>query len=205
PRLLRRLPRDLRPHARPPRLRGQRDAAVRPDRHGDRPDRHVRSAGLEHLGREPRARARDLAAVHAVRRDPGLGVHERRVALRSADQGARVRLRDPGSFARRAGPERGQRRGAGVRYRRRASSRKSHGALWSIIYIDLMTQIMAFFVIVWSVEHGTKLTATPQLGVGTGVGMGDQTVRMVDLPGDVLFSSGQTQMATDGKAILDKL
>ena len=39
--------------------------------------------------------------------------------------------------------------------RRRASQ---HGALWSIIYIDLMTQIMAFFVIVWSVEHGTKLT-----------------------------------------------
>lgn len=92
-----------------------------------------------------------------------------------------------------------------MRYRRRGSSKKSHGALWSIIYIDLMTQIMAFFVIVWSVEHGTKLTATPQLGTGTGIGMGDQTVRMVDLPGDVLFSSGQTQMASDGKVILDKL
>src|SRR5215470_1712795 len=35
--------------------------------------------------------------------------------------------------------------------------------------------------------------------------MGDQTARMVDLPGDVLFSSGQTSMASDGKAILDKL
>jgi flagellar motor protein MotB len=92
-----------------------------------------------------------------------------------------------------------------VRHRRRPSSRKSHGALWSIIYIDLMTQIMAFFVIVWSVEHGTKLTQTPGLGTGTGVGMGDQTVRMVDLPGDVLFASGQTAMAPDGKAILDKL
>ena len=90
-----------------------------------------------------------------------------------------------------------------MRYRRRASSRKGHGALWSIIYIDLMTQIMAFFVIVWSVDRGTKLTQTPQLG--TGVGMGDQTARMVDLPGDVLFASGQTQMAPDGKAILDKL
>jgi flagellar motor protein MotB len=92
-----------------------------------------------------------------------------------------------------------------VRHRRRPSSRKSHGALWSIIYIDLMTQIMAFFVIVWSVEHGTKLTQTAGLGTGTGVGMGDQTVRMVDLPGDVLFASGQTAMAPDGKAILDKL
>jgi flagellar motor protein MotB len=90
-----------------------------------------------------------------------------------------------------------------VRFRRRGSGKKSHGALWSIIYIDLMTQIMAFFVIVWSVERGAKLTQTPSLG--TGVGMGDQTVRMVDLPGDVLFASGQTAMAADGKGIVDKL
>jgi flagellar motor protein MotB len=90
-----------------------------------------------------------------------------------------------------------------VRFRRKPSGKKSHGALWSIIYIDLMTQIMAFFVIVWSVEHGAKLTQTPSLG--TGIGMGDQTVRMVDLPGDVLFASGQTAMASDGKGILDKL
>ena len=90
-----------------------------------------------------------------------------------------------------------------MRRRTRPSQRKSHGALWSIIYIDLMTQIMAFFVIVWSVEHGTKLTQTKSLG--TGVGMGDQTVRMVDLPGDVLFASGQTALAPDGKDAIDKL
>ena len=83
------------------------------------------------------------------------------------------------------------------------SGKKGHGALWSIIYIDLMTQIMAFFVILWSVEHGTKLVATKP--IGSGVGMGDQTARMVDLPGDVLFSSGQTQLAPDGKGVLDKL
>ena len=90
-----------------------------------------------------------------------------------------------------------------MRHRRRPAARKSHGALWSIIYIDLMTQIMAFFVIVWSVEHGVRVTQTPSLG--TGVGMGDQTARMVDLPGDVLFASGQTQLASDGRAILDQL
>ena len=90
-----------------------------------------------------------------------------------------------------------------MRHRRRPAGKKSHGALWSIIYIDLMTQIMAFFVIVWSVEHGARVTQTPSLG--TGVGMGDQTARMVDLPGDVLFASGQTQLASDGKAILDQL
>lgn len=92
-----------------------------------------------------------------------------------------------------------------MRHRRKPSARKSHGALWSIIYIDLMTQIMAFFVIVWSVDRGAKITQTPSLGTGTGVGMGDQTVRMVDLPGDVLFASGQTSLAPDGRTIVDKL
>jgi flagellar motor protein MotB len=90
-----------------------------------------------------------------------------------------------------------------VRRRARASTKRSHGALWSIIYIDLMTQIMAFFVIVWSVEHGTKVTQTPSLG--TGIGMGDQTVRMVDLPGDVLFASGATALAQDGREVVSKL
>ena len=83
------------------------------------------------------------------------------------------------------------------------SGKKGHGALWSIIYIDLMTQIMAFFVILWSVEHGTKLVQTKP--IGTGIGMGDQTARMVDLPGDVLFASGQTTLAADGRGVLDKL
>jgi flagellar motor protein MotB len=90
-----------------------------------------------------------------------------------------------------------------MRRRTRPSGKRGHGALWSIIYIDLMTQIMAFFVIVWAVEHGTKVLKTQNLG--TGVGMGDQTARMVDLPGDVLFASGQIAMAPDGKVILEKL
>ena len=92
-----------------------------------------------------------------------------------------------------------------MRHRRRAHESRSHGALWSIIYIDLMTQIMAFFVIVWSVEHGTRATQTAVIGTGVGAGIGDQTARMVDLPGDVLFASGQTDLAADGKGILDRL
>ena len=65
-----------------------------------------------------------------------------------------------------------------MRARRPRAPKKGHGALWSIIYIDLMTQIMAFFVIVWSIDHGSKATVTANLGTGFGVGMGDQTVRI---------------------------
>ncbi len=90
-----------------------------------------------------------------------------------------------------------------MRLRRRAPAKKGHGALWSIIYIDLMTQIMAFFVIVWTIEHTSKATATVNLA--TGFGMGDQTVRMVDLPGDVLFASGKTELAADGKQVIARL
>ena len=84
-----------------------------------------------------------------------------------------------------------------------SGKRGGHGALWSIIYIDLMTQIMAFFVIVWTVEKGTKATQTTALG--TGIGMGNTTVRMVDLPGDVLFASGKTDVANQGKQVIGAL
>jgi outer membrane protein OmpA-like peptidoglycan-associated protein len=92
-----------------------------------------------------------------------------------------------------------------VRARRKARAKKGHGALWSIIYIDLMTQIMAFFVIVWTLEHGARATQTADVGSGFGMGMGDQTVRMVDLPGDVLFGSGKTDLGADGKDIITRL
>jgi flagellar motor protein MotB len=92
-----------------------------------------------------------------------------------------------------------------VRARRARGGKKGHGALWSIIYIDLMTQIMAFFVIVWTLEHGARATQTTDMGSGFGMGMGDQTVRMVDLPGDVLFASGKTDLGAEGKDIINKL
>jgi len=92
-----------------------------------------------------------------------------------------------------------------VRRSRPARVKKGHGALWSIIYIDLMTQIMAFFVIVWTLEHGARATQTTDVGSGFGMGMGDQTVRMVDLPGDVLFGSGKTDLGAEGKDIITKL
>jgi flagellar motor protein MotB len=74
-----------------------------------------------------------------------------------------------------------------------------------MIYIDLMTQIMAFFVIVWAVDLTNKETATPQAATGMGMGIGDQSVRMVDLPGDVLFGSGKVDLGAEGRSVIDKL
>ena len=54
---------------------------------------------------------------------------------------------------------------------------------WQIIYIDLMTNVMIFFVILWAIQ-----TRASKSGVSDTTGT--QTVKMVNLPGDVLFSSG---------------
>jgi outer membrane protein OmpA-like peptidoglycan-associated protein len=89
--------------------------------------------------------------------------------------------------------------------RRRAHAKKSHGALWSIIYIDLMTQIMAFFIILWSVEQRQERVKTAELTPGQGLGFGNQTVRMVDLPGDVLFASGKIDLSAEGREAIDQL
>ncbi|MBK7535903.1 MAG: hypothetical protein IPI49_11180 [Myxococcales bacterium] len=92
-----------------------------------------------------------------------------------------------------------------MRPRRRAAPRRKSGELWAVIYIDLMTQIMAFFVIVWATDLGEKKTATPQVASGMGMGIGDQSVRMVDLPGDVLFSSGKALLGAEGRTVIDAL
>jgi outer membrane protein OmpA-like peptidoglycan-associated protein len=92
-----------------------------------------------------------------------------------------------------------------VRPRRAIAPRRKAGELWAVIYIDLMTQIMAFFVIVWAVDLNDKETATPQVATGMGLGIGDQSVRMVDLPGDVLFGSGKVELGAEGRTVIDRL
>jgi flagellar motor protein MotB len=69
---------------------------------------------------------------------------------------------------------------------------------WQIIYIDLMTNVMIFFVILWAIEsrqHKAKSTDS----------VGTETVKMVNLPGDVLFPSGKAEMSEQGRSVFSRL
>lgn len=82
------------------------------------------------------------------------------------------------------------------RRRFRKKSRKSADT-WQIIYMDLMTMIMVFFVILWSLNQGKD--------DGISETVGDVTTRLIDLPGDVLFGSGKTELTGEGRSVLRKL
>jgi flagellar motor protein MotB len=74
--------------------------------------------------------------------------------------------------------------------------------VWQIIYMDLMTTMMVFFVILWSVERGHS---EEEVQPGISPTVGDQTVRMVHLPGDVLFASGRSEVTASGREVFEKL
>ncbi len=77
-----------------------------------------------------------------------------------------------------------------------AKKRKSNSS-WEIIYMDLMTIIMVFFVILWSINQGKD--------IGISETVGDQTANMVQLPGDVLFKPGKSSMTKDGSDVFKQL
>jgi len=81
-------------------------------------------------------------------------------------------------------------------------SRKS-GNVWQIIYMDLMTTMMVFFVILWSADKSKKTADSDKTGISQRIG--DQTVRMVQLPGDVLFASGRAKVTEQGRQVFAKL
>lgn len=70
-------------------------------------------------------------------------------------------------------------------------------AVWQIIYMDLMTIIMVFFVILWSVSRSNE--------VGIDDAIGEQTVRMITLPGDVLFPTGKWKLSEKGQTVFSEL
>jgi flagellar motor protein MotB len=77
--------------------------------------------------------------------------------------------------------------------------------VWQIIYMDLMTIMMVFFVILWSVERAEETEKKKEDGVGISQTVGNQTVRVVNMPGDVLFKSGQKRLSGEGKDAFETL
>jgi outer membrane protein OmpA-like peptidoglycan-associated protein len=78
------------------------------------------------------------------------------------------------------------------------SSRRRSFDTWQIIYIDLMTNVMIFFVILWAVTQR-------QEAKGISDSIGTETVKMVTLPGDVLFAPGRDELTGDGREVMAKL
>jgi outer membrane protein OmpA-like peptidoglycan-associated protein len=70
--------------------------------------------------------------------------------------------------------------------------------VWQIVYIDLMTNVMIFFVVLWAVQ------ARPNKG-GISDTVGTETVKMVSLPGDVLFPVGKSELSDGGRSVIRKL
>jgi flagellar motor protein MotB len=71
--------------------------------------------------------------------------------------------------------------------------------IWPVVYIDLMTQIMMFFVILWSISQAAARKT------GQSKTLGDTTLHEVTLPGDVLFPSGKTKLTAQGEDVFAKL
>jgi flagellar motor protein MotB len=70
--------------------------------------------------------------------------------------------------------------------------------VWQIVYIDLMTNVMIFFVVLWAVQsHPAKSGISDTFGT--------ETVKMVNLPGDVLFTTGKSDLSDGGRLVMGKL
>jgi outer membrane protein OmpA-like peptidoglycan-associated protein len=68
---------------------------------------------------------------------------------------------------------------------------------WQVVYMDLLTNVTIFFLILWVISQRQE--------TGISDKMGDETVKMVNLPGDVLYSPGAAELTTDGRLVMEKL
>ena len=83
------------------------------------------------------------------------------------------------------------------RYSTPSKIKKSGGEPWQVIYTDLMTIIMVFFVILWSLNQGKD--------IGVSETIGEISSRMISLPGDVLFKAGKHDLADEGKTVFKNI
>ncbi len=79
----------------------------------------------------------------------------------------------------------------------RARRKQKHSGVWQTVYMDMMTIVMVFFVILWSITQGAKSGVSEKVG--------DQTTRMLSLPADVLFPAGKSKLIPEGRAVFAKL
>ena len=77
------------------------------------------------------------------------------------------------------------------------AKKKSGGEPWQVIYTDLMTIIMVFFVILWSLNQGKD--------IGVSETIGDVSTRMITLPGDVLFAAGRSELSDEGSQVFEDI
>jgi len=76
-------------------------------------------------------------------------------------------------------------------------TKRSRGEPWLVIYTDLMTIIMVFFVILWSLNQGKD--------IGVSETIGDVSARMISLPGDVLFPPAKYDLSEEGSAVFKNI
>jgi len=77
------------------------------------------------------------------------------------------------------------------------ATKKSGGEPWQVIYTDLMTIIMVFFVILWSLNQGQD--------IGVSETVGEESTRLITLPGDVLFPPGRSELSIEGSEVFKKI
>ena len=75
--------------------------------------------------------------------------------------------------------------------------KKGGGEPWQVIYTDLMTIIMVFFVILWSLNQGKD--------IGVSETIGEVSTRLITLPGDVLFPAGKSELSPAGSDVFEKI
>jgi len=85
-----------------------------------------------------------------------------------------------------------------VRRRGPPAPRRKSFETWQIIYIDLMTNIMIFFVILWAITQRQETEGVSQT-------VGTETVNRVNLPGDVLFAPGKVALTGEGVEVFSRL
>ena len=83
------------------------------------------------------------------------------------------------------------------RFSNTPKTKRSRGEPWLVIYTDLMTIIMVFFVILWSLNQGKD--------IGVSETIGDISARMISLPGDVLFPPAKYDLSEEGSAVFKKI